>query len=250
MNAHDPASNDARHTRSSRYILIAAGNADELYRTSMLLQRFAYPVCTAQSAKQAFDIITVSKPALVITDLDLPDASGLDLLRKLGSGARALPVILLLPTSGACVEARDVEIGGSIPCLTKPVEPEDLFRLVQAAVETTPRSTIRIPTRMPIVVNRILLDVQKGEYVTDLSEDGLYVRTLKPLRKGERITISLVVDGRTINADASVLYEHRPSEGLFREPGMAVKFEQIAPDDREHIRKHVHEKMTQGIARP
>jgi len=55
-----------------RYILVVTASSDDLFSISMLLQRFAYPVCTAQTAKQAIDIISVAQPAFVITDLVLP----------------------------------------------------------------------------------------------------------------------------------------------------------------------------------
>lgn len=233
--------------RMQRYILVVAGNSDDLYRTSMLLQRLAYPVCTAQTGKQAVDMVLVSRPSLVITELVLPDMGGLDLLRKLGTDARMLPVILLLPTSDSHVEKRDVEIGGSIPCLSKPVQADALYRLVQAAIEPTPRSSIRIAMRLPIVVNKVPFDSLKGEYVTDLSEDGLYVRTLRPPAKGEKITVQIQIDGRNIDADATVLYVHRPTEGLFREPGMALHFDRLAREDRDFIQQYIRERVTAGI---
>jgi uncharacterized protein (TIGR02266 family) len=233
--------------RPQRYILVIAGDPDDLYRTSLLLQRFAYPVCTAQSGKQAFEMVSVSMPSLLITDLVLPDGSGLDLLRKLGCDARTLPVIILLPEAEAHVEARHIEIGGGVPCIAKPVQADDLFRLVQTAIEPTPRMSIRIPTRLAVTINRVLLDVHKGEYITDISGDGIYVRTLKPLRRGDRVSVQFHIAGREITADATVLYVHRPSEGLFREPGMALRFEQLSAGDQEIIRNHIRDTITQGI---
>jgi uncharacterized protein (TIGR02266 family) len=184
----------------------------------------------------------------VITELVLPDMGGLDLLRKLGCDARMLPLILLLPSSDAHVEMRNVEIGGSIPCLAKPVQADDLYRLVQAAIEPTPRTSIRIPMRLPITVNKVAFDSLKGEYITDLSEDGLYVRTLRPLARGERVTVQLQIDGHAISADALVLYVHRPTEGLFREPGMALRFERLLQEDREFIRQYIRDRVTAGIS--
>jgi DNA-binding response OmpR family regulator len=233
--------------RGKGHILVITANTDDLYRTSMLLQRFAYPVFTAQTMQQAFDMVSVTMPSLVIADLVLPDTSGLDLLRKLGAGARALPFILLLPAADAQVEQKHVELGGAVPCLAKPVQAEELFRLVQAAIEPTPRATIRIQARLPVTVNRSPFDPLKGEYIIDLSEDGLYIRTLRPLPRNDRVTVQLEVGGRVITAEATVIYVHRPLDGLFREPGMALKFQRIAPVDREAIRQHIHDAVTKGI---
>lgn len=236
--------------RQQRYIMVVAGNPDDLYRTSMLLQRFSYPVCTAQTGAQALEMVNVSRPSLVITELVLPDMGGLDLLRQFGCDARMLPFILLLPSAETHVEKRNVEIGGSIPCLAKPVDAAELFRLVQVAIEPTPRTSIRISIRLPVTVNKIPYNSLKGEYITDLSEDGLYIRTLRPPGKGERISVQFDVSGRTISAEASVLYVHRPSEGLFREPGIAVRFERLASGDRELIQQFISDRVTSGIRSP
>jgi CheY-like chemotaxis protein len=233
--------------RGKGHILVITSHTDDLYCVSMLLQRFAYPVFTAQTMQQAFDMVTVSRPALVIADLVLPDTSGLDLLRKLGAGARDLPFILLLPAPDAHVERRNVEVGGGVPCLAKPVEAEALYRLVQTAIEPTPRSNIRVATRLPVTVNRTAYDPLKAEYAIDLSEDGLYVRTLRPLGRNERVTVQFEVGGHEVATDATVIYVHRPTDGLFREPGMALKFERISPEDRAAIRRYVHEAVTRGI---
>ncbi len=230
------------------YILVVTASSDDLFSISMLLQRFAYPVCTAQTAKQALDIIAVALPALVITDLVLPDMSGLEMLRNVKGDVRTLPILLLLPEPDACVEQRLVEIGGSVPCLAKPVHTEDLYRAVQAVIEATPRAYLRIPTTLPVTVNKVRLDAAKGEYIMNISENGVFVRMLKPPRRIERVSIELNINGRTINADAVVLHSHRSGEGTIRDPGMAVRFTAIAPEDREVIRKFIHDEVTRGIA--
>lgn len=233
--------------RKNRYLLVVNGRLDDLNYTAMILQRFSYPVFTAQNGQQALDMISLVMPALMITDLVLPDMGGLDLLRKVGEKARFLQVILLLPSTDAKVEDRFVEIGGAIPCLTKPVLAEDLYRTIQAVIETTPRSNIRIPTALPVTVNRVPLNDSRGEYVTNLSEQGLFVRMLKPPRRNEQVSLKLSVGSRSIDADAAVLYSHRSGDGPLREPGMSLRFVRIAPDDQEFLRVFIHREVMRGI---
>jgi len=230
-----------------RLILVVTSSTDDLFSISMLLQRFAYQVCTAQTAKQALDIIAVALPALVITDLVLPDMSGLEMLRNVKGDVRTLPILLLLPGPDAHVETRPVEIGGGVLCLTKPVQTEDLYRAVQSVVEATPRAYLRIPTTLPASVNKILLDAGKGEYIMNISENGVFVRMFKPPRRNERVSIELSINGRDLKADAVVLHSRRSGEGPFRDPGMAVRFTVIAPETREIIREFIHDEVTRGI---
>lgn len=239
------ASNES--ARKNRYLLVVNGRPDDLNCTAMILQRFSYPVFTAQNGQQALDMISLVMPALMITDLVLPDMSGLDLLRKVGEKARFLHIILLLPEADANVEERSIEIGGAIPCLTKPVTAEDLYQAVQTIIEATPRTNIRIPTALPVSVNKVLLNETKGECVTNLSEHGLFVRMLKPPRRNEQVSLKLNIGPRAIDAEAAVLYSHRSSDGPLREPGMALKFVRLAPNDQEFIRRFIHREVMRGI---
>jgi len=230
-----------------RYILVVTASSDDLFSISMLLQRFAYPVCTAQTAKQALDIIAVALPALVITDLVLPDMSGLEMLRNVKGDVRTLPILLLLPNADEHVEKRMVEIGGSVPCLEKPVHTEDLYRAVQSVIESTPRAHVRVPTELPVLVNKVLLDVSRGEYIMNISENGLFVRMHKPARRDDRVSIEMNINGHSVKADAVVLHSRRSGEGAYRDPGMAIRFTEIAPGDREVIQKFVRDEVTRGI---
>jgi DNA-binding response OmpR family regulator len=230
-----------------RYILVVTAGSDDLFSISMQLQRFAYPVCTAQTAEQALNIIHVALPALVVVDLVLPDMSGLDMLRKVKGDVRTLPIILLLPHEDSHVEKRSVEIGGGVPCLTKPVRTEELYRAVQSLLEATPRSHLRIPTTLPVTVNKVLLDAAQGEHVMNISENGLFVRMQKPPRRNEQVTVELNINTIPIRAEAIVMHSRRAGEGPFREPGMAVRFTEIAPECREAIRGFIHDEVTRGI---
>jgi CheY-like chemotaxis protein len=233
--------------KSHRYILLVTAGSDDLFNISMLLQRFAYPVCTAQTAKQALDIIAVAVPALVITDLVLPDMSGLEMLRNVKGDVRTLPILLLLPGPDEHVEKRMIEIGGSVPCLTKPVRTEDLYRAVQAVIEATPRAHVRIPTQLPVMVNNIPLDASRGEYIMNISENGLFVRMLKPARRDDRVLVEMNISGHVVKLHAVVLHSRRAGEGPSRDPGMAVRFAEPATGTQEIIRKFIHDEVTRGI---
>ena len=225
------------------YLLVVATDTRDIYDTSILLQRFGYFVCAAQSGKQALDMVSLSRPSLVITDLSLPDMSGLDLLRKLSSDARSLPLIVLMPAANEHVEAHTVELGGALPFLVRPLAAEDLYRAVQAAIEPTPRSSLRIRTSLPVAVNNTALDPGRGECATNLSAQGLFVRMRKPYRLNDRLTVSVDIGDRTVTADAAVLY----TRGLPTDSGMAVKFTAIKPEDQAFLAAYIRGEVTRGL---
>jgi CheY-like chemotaxis protein len=236
-------------TRRSRYILVAEGNTNDLFTTAMLLHRFNYPVCTARNARQALDMVSVAMPSLVITDAVLPGMSGFELLRVLGSNSHtfSIPVILLLPPSGgAGLEREDVEIGGAL-ILQKPVAVEDLYRFVQAAMEPKPRMNIRVEIALPVAVNKSALNSSRGECATNLSAQGMFIRTFKYHRSGESLALQFMIEDRTVNADASIVYTRRQDQRTLAVPGVAVRFTRITGEDRELIERFVHDEVTRGI---
>ncbi len=236
------------NNRSSRYILLVDSKTNDLFYCSMLLQRFDYRVCTANTAGQALDMISVATPSLVIADLFLPGMGGVDLIRLLRQDPRtsSLPTILFVPAGDRAAERRCVDAGAA--CLPKPIRPEDLYRAVQAAVEDTPRSAIRIKTRLSVSVNNIPLDCIEGECASVLSEHGVYVRMFKPYDRNEQLVVKMNMGDRIIEAEATVLYSHRFGEGPFATPGMGLKFVRIAPEDREFIRQFIHNEVMGDIA--
>ena len=235
-------------TRSSRYILVVDGNNNELFYTAMLLQRFSYPVCTARTAGAALDMVSVAVPALVITDKILPGQSGIDLVRMLGSTVRtfSVPIILLLPTGESGPRKMDFEGHGAL-CLSKPIDIDDLYRTVQKVMESHPRTNIRIQTELPVTVNKVALDREKGECVTRLSANGMYIRTLEPFNQHDQVSVAIEIKGRPITADATVLYNRRFDNKPFMDQGMAVKFIRMRGEDRQVLSQFIHEEVIRGI---
>jgi DNA-binding response OmpR family regulator len=234
--------------RKSRYILVVEGNTEDLFTTSILLQRFSYAVCTARNARQALDLVAVAVPALVIADHDLHGMSGLDLLRILGSNARtfAVPVVLLTPPGDADLDNKGMEVGGAF-LLQKPVAVEELYRSVQAAMESTPRTNIRVSTALPVTINNRLLNGKRGECAINLSVQGAFIRTFRYYRPGETISVKLILGDHAVRADATILYSHRQDEGPVAAPGIAVKFKSMIDEDREMIRRFINSEVTRGI---
>jgi CheY-like chemotaxis protein len=238
----------AENSREARYILIVESKTTDVFCDSMLLQRFEYRVCAVNSAGQAVELASLALPALVIADLHLPGLSGVDLITLLRQDPRtaSLPVILLAPAGDRSAERRCREAGAAA-CIAKPVLAEELYCAVQAAIEATPRSSIRIRTRLSVSVNNVPLDCVEGECASVLSEHGMYVRTLSPYPRDDRLALEMNINGRVVYTEAAVLHSHRPGEGPFRGPGMGLKFIRMAPGDQEFIRQFIREEVSRGI---
>ncbi|MEK6743562.1 MAG: response regulator [Nitrospirota bacterium] len=241
-----PPSGGAKN--QARFVVLVDADAHLLFTLAMLLQRFSYHVCTAKTGEEAWEMIAVAVPSLVVTELALPGMSGLDLLHRLRQDPRtqAVPVIALTGDGAPEVRIRSVRAGFAA-CLQRPIAAEELYRVVQHAVEPTPRSNIRVYTRLPVTVSGVALACGGGECASVLSEHGMYIRTLAPSPVNTVLALRFTLNGRVIALEAVVLYGHRFGEGPFGEPGMGLKFLRISAEDEEHIRRFIRDEVTQGI---
>jgi DNA-binding response OmpR family regulator len=90
-----------------------------------------FTVGVALDAAAAFAALRRSTPDLVILDLGLPDADGMEVLAEIRSGRHEMPVILLTARSEVADKVRGFE-GGADDYLTKPFSFDELLMRVRA----------------------------------------------------------------------------------------------------------------------
>lgn len=89
-------------------------------------------VGAAETVQQAIDIAPGLRPDVILVDIDLPDRSGLALVREL---APRLPEtrILMLTVSSAPADVLEAMRAGASGYLTKGIRPDALVRAIQGA---------------------------------------------------------------------------------------------------------------------
>jgi DNA-binding response OmpR family regulator len=119
-------------------ILVVEDEVDLVVTYDRLLRREGYRVVTAASLADGLRVIESARPALVISDLRLPDGDGLDIIRA----ARALdpPPPVIVVTAFASRAARDAALAsGATAFLAKPFPASALLRLVHDELERATR---------------------------------------------------------------------------------------------------------------
>ena len=104
---------------------------------SRILSQAGYDVVESPTPGDARKQLRSSSFSLLVTDLNMPDESGLELARSLrGSDAR-LPIIIL---SGSMEESvrREAVALGRIECLEKPLDQGELLRKVKDLIGVDP----------------------------------------------------------------------------------------------------------------
>ena len=236
--------------REKRSILVVDSSSSFIFYIAMLLKKLQYNVQTASTAEDALGMIARQAPAVVITDTVLPRMNGVDLLKQIKTNSSLSFIPVMIHTAEAKKEVQDACMRtGCAGYFLKPVDPDVLYKAVQAATEATPRQNIRINVALKARISGASADaVARTEEVTTLSKGGLYVMTTAPEPVNAMISLKLFMRNREIAATAVVLYSSVKIGGPHAVPGMGLKFVQIEPEDRDIIREYIREQVMSNLA--
>lgn len=98
------------------------------------LQREGYETRAIRSAEEAFQVLQAHAHQLVITDLNLPGASGIDLLKRIRAEHPETAVIVTT-AFGTVKTAVDAMKMGAYDYITKPIHPYELKALIKRVIE-------------------------------------------------------------------------------------------------------------------
>ncbi len=101
---------------------------------AILLQREGYQVLQVENGKKALELVKNSEFDLIITDMKMPELSGLELLRKLREQDNDITVLMMTAFSSTedAVEAMKL---GAYDYITKPFKNDEIRLVVKNALE-------------------------------------------------------------------------------------------------------------------
>ncbi|MEO2033746.1 MAG: HD domain-containing phosphohydrolase [Planctomycetaceae bacterium] len=90
---------------------------------------------TTSNAVEALAMVRGENPDVVLLDINMPQVSGLDILRVMGldPGLQHIPVLVLTATTDPAIRKKALDLGAS-DFLTKPVDPNELLPRVRNAL--------------------------------------------------------------------------------------------------------------------
>src|SRR6201997_4307910 len=115
-------------------VLIIDDERPVLMTLEALLKRHGYQVETAPTAAQGLKVLKSKSPSLVLLDLRLPDADGLEMLERIKSELPEVQVIILTAHDSLSNAIESIK-RGAFHFISKPYAPEELLSLVEKALE-------------------------------------------------------------------------------------------------------------------
>ena len=155
-------------------ILLAEDNSMNQFYAKQLLASWKISVDVAGNGLEVLELAGSKKYDLVLMDIQMPLMNGyeaMDKLRKTGGLNKDTPVICV--SADVFPEARQKAIErGMHDFLTKPIDEDDLFRIIQKYVKKT-KPEICEPLKMEVVKNQNLLNLESISYIIRNDKDAL-----------------------------------------------------------------------------
>ena len=104
------------------------------YARTRTLTRAGFAVHEAGTAKEAFDLVAIHRPDLVILDVHLPDLNGQDVCRTLKTEPDSASIIVLQISATAITTPSTISAlnNGADAYLTEPIDPDVLVATIRA----------------------------------------------------------------------------------------------------------------------
>jgi DNA-binding response OmpR family regulator len=124
--------NTAATPNAASQILIAEDSATQAQQLQHTLEQHGYRVTSAANGRLAFEAALRNKPALIISDVVMPELNGYELCRRVKTDARMadVPVILVTTLSDPHDVIRGLECGAD-NFILKPYDTDQLLRRIQ-----------------------------------------------------------------------------------------------------------------------
>lgn len=138
-----PSRTDNPYMEENALILVVDDEEPARRLLARILQQAGYECHLAIDVADAIDKINVADFQLVITDLDMPGASGLDLIRRLAQDKPAIATLMVTGKGDRDVAQKVVE-NGAYGYLSKPLDPDAVVINVYNALR---RRTLELENR-------------------------------------------------------------------------------------------------------
>jgi len=117
---------------SGKKVLVADDEIHIVHVVAIKLRNSGYEVISAENGAEAFELACSEKPDIIVTDLQMPVMTGMELVEKLrqDEATKGIPVIMLTARDFTVEVEREKDLQIS-EFLSKPFSPKELLRSIE-----------------------------------------------------------------------------------------------------------------------
>jgi CheY-like chemotaxis protein len=227
------------------HILVVDDSPTQLRQMQMVLEKEGYLVRTAINGIDAMRAVHADQPMLVVTDLQMPEMNGLELVAAVKSSVPSVPVILTTSQGSEEIAARALREGASsyVPKrdLTTALIPVVQQVLAVNAATQSVRQVAKFATE-----SSITLRLENDERLVPkvIARLELQMVELDLFDEGERMQIAMALDEALLNAmvhgNLEVSSELRQTDDGRPYTEMIERRKRESPYKDRRVRVHLH----------
>jgi uncharacterized protein (TIGR02266 family) len=226
-------------------LVICHTAAGQMY-LGVLMNRIWFSPVLATTTDEGLRLARRESFSLVLFDGDMAETelyTAITLLRS-DPELKDLPLVVVI-TDDNTGKNQTLLARGCTAVLTKPLDLAIMYGVL-ARLSGQPRTTPRITVKMRVHVEIAEGKPEKVLASVNMSEGGLYLRTLQPLPEGELIHIKFTLphDTETIELSAEVVRALPLGTQFECEPGMGLRFLDIPENLLLKIRNFIQWELT------
>jgi CheY-like chemotaxis protein len=216
------------------HILVVDDSPTQLRQIQFLLEREGFVVQSAADGVQAIASIEDNMPMLVVTDLQMPEMNGLELVAAMKETIPSLPVILTTSQGSEEIASQALKAGAASYVPKRELN-DTLIPVLQQVMAVTKAAKAVPKVAKNAVESNITLEVTNDEsQIPDIiSRLELPMVELDLFDEGERMQIAMALDEALLNAmihgNLEVSSELRQSDDGAPYVNMIAKRKQEAP---------------------
>ncbi len=134
-------------------VLIVDDEPQMLLAMEAVLKRLSVNVVKSSSGPEALETLKKTKADLIISDMKMPEMTGLELLAKIRESDQSTPVVMIT-AYGTINQAVDAMKNGAFDFITKPFSAEDLERTIERVFRPQRNGAQASATRSNLTENK------------------------------------------------------------------------------------------------
>ncbi|MDW7550717.1 hybrid sensor histidine kinase/response regulator [Pseudoalteromonas sp. McH1-7] len=183
-------------------ILIVDDMPENLQVLQLILRKEGFKVLAARGGDIALSIVKKHHPALIVTDIKMPNMSGIELCKTLKSNAvtAGIPVVFVsaYEDSESLVQALSV---GGVDYITKPYKPSEIIARVNTQFKLIEAQKLAVKQQLSNTINQMMIGIAHelntplGTSITSSSYLKEIAQNLQQALTSQTLTQAHLVDG-------------------------------------------------------
>jgi len=168
-------------------VLLIEDDSATAQSIELMLKSEGFNVYSTDLGEEGVDLGKIYDYDLILLDLNLPDMSGMDVLRNLRVGKIDTPIMILSGTSEIDTKVKTLG-GGADDYMTKPFHKDELVARIHAVVRRSQGHAQSVIRTGDILVNLDTKTVEVNNHQVHLTGKEYQMLELLSLRKGTTLT--------------------------------------------------------------